>query len=208
MQIKLCGFSEINSIKTAIDHGCDYIGVVFVKKSIRYIEPSASYNLAKAIDNKCKKVAVVANQNLEELIDIYKNFQPDYFQLHGDENISFINSIKQNIPNIKFIKALSIKSKQDFALIDIYKNHIDFILFDNLNPGSGESFNWELLKNLECKIPWFLSGGININNIEQAIENFGAKYIDISSGIEKNKAIKSNELIIKILEKFNKIRNK
>ena len=100
------------------------------------------------------------------------------------------------------IKAFSIFTKSDLTKIKNFENHIDYFLFDNKNPGSGEVFEWSFLQNFKAPKPYFLSGGINIHNIDEAIKIANPDFIDISSGIEENRGIKSSKLIIEILQKI------
>jgi phosphoribosylanthranilate isomerase len=206
MKIKLCGFTEVKTIETAIDYGCDFIGVVFAKNSIRYIDPNNAKNLASVIPNSVGRVAVVVNETLDNLHKINQNFQPHFFQLHGDEDLNYIENLKKIFPKISIIKAISIFSKNDLNKIKNFDNHIDYFLLDNKNPGSGEAFDWKILQDFNLTKPYFLSGGINIKNIDEAIKIVNPEFIDISSGIEEIKGIKSSKLIIEMLQKI-KIHN-
>ena len=205
MKIKLCGFTEQKTLKTAIDYDCDFIGLVFVKNSVRYVDPEKSKELSKIISPNIQRVAVIANESLENLQKINQNFQPNFFQLHGDENIQFIRELKRNFPKIFIIKALAISKKNDLNAIKNFENEVDYFLLDNKNPGSGESFDWNLLKDFKSPKPYFLSGGININNIDEAFKILNPDFIDISSGIEEERGIKSPKLIIEILKKIKSI---
>jgi phosphoribosylanthranilate isomerase len=205
MKIKLCGFVEPRTIKTAIDNGCDFIGIVFAKKSIRYVDPIDVKNLSKIIPKNVHKVAVVVNETFENLKIINQNFQPDFFQLHGDEDVEYIKKLKQYFPNIPIIKAIAISKQNDLSKVEIFAEHVDYFLLDNKNPGSGNSFNWSFLKNFKSPKPYFLSGGINISNVDEAIKIANPYAIDISSGIEEQKGIKSSKLIIDILTKLNSL---
>jgi len=202
MKIKLCGFTEIETIETAINYGCDFIGVVFAKNSIRYVDPNSAKILSKIIPDSVGRVAVVVNETLENLQKINQNFQPHFFQLHGDEDIKYIENLKKIFPKISIIKALSIFTENDLNKIKNFDNYIDYFLLDNKNPGSGEAFDWSILQDFNPTKPYFLSGGINIKNIDEAIKTVNPKFIDISSGIEEKRGIKSSKLIIEILQKI------
>jgi phosphoribosylanthranilate isomerase len=206
MKIKLCGFTEAKTIETAIAYGCDFIGVVFAKNSIRYVDPNSAKILSTIIPDSVGRVAVVVNETLENLHKINQNFQPHFFQLHGDEDINYIENLKKIFPQISIIKAISIFTKNDLNKIKNFDKHIDYFLLDNKNPGSGEVFDWKILQDFNPHKPYFLSGGINIKNIEEAIKIVNPKFIDLSSGIEEIKGVKSSKLIIEILQKI-KINN-
>jgi phosphoribosylanthranilate isomerase len=205
MQIKLCGFSEPETLKTAIAFGCNFIGIVFVKNSIRYVDPRASKILSELIPTHIYKVAVVADETLENLEIINQNFQPHFFQLHGNENIEYIKTLTKKFPNIAIIKAIAVSMPNDLEKIKIFNDHVNYFLLDNKNPGSGNSFDWNFLKDFQSSKPYFLSGGINIFNIDEAIRITNPDLIDISSGIEIQKGIKSSKLIIEILQKIKAI---
>jgi phosphoribosylanthranilate isomerase len=208
MKIKLCGFVEQKTIKIAIDNGCNFIGIVFAKNSIRYVDPIASKNLSKIISKNVHKVAVVVNETLENLKIINQNFQPDFFQLHGDEDVEYIKNLKKIFPNISIIKAIAISKQNDLLKLKIFAKYVDYFLLDNKNPGSGDSFNWSFLKNFKSPKPYFLSGGINVSNIDEALKTVNPDAIDISSGIEEQRGIKSAKLIIDILQKIKTINEK
>ena len=205
MKIKLCGFTDLKTIKTAIDYGCDFLGIVFVKNSIRYVNPEESKKLSSIIPNNIHKVAVVANETLENLQIINQNFRPDFFQLHGEENIEYVENLRKKFPNILIIKAISISEKNDLDKIKNFENYVDYFLLDNKNPGSGKAFKWEFLKDFKPAKPYFLSGGINLLNLDEAIKIANPEFIDVSSGIEEIRGFKSSKLIIEILQKIKSI---
>ena len=202
MKIKLCGFTEVKTIETAIEYGCDFIGLVFAKNSVRYVDPNHAKNLSSTIPDSVGRVAVVVNETLENLHKINQNFQPNFFQLHGDENIDYIKNLKKIFPKTSIIKAFSISNKNDLNKIENFNNYVDYFLLDNKNPGSGEAFDWKILQDFNPPKPYFLSGGINIKNIDEATQIVHPQFIDISSGIEEIKGIKSSKLIIEILQKI------
>ena len=205
MKIKLCGFTELKTIKTAIDHGCDFLGIVFVKNSIRYVNPEESKKLSLIIPNNIHKVAVVANEAFENLQIINQNFQPNFFQLHGEENVEYVENLRKKFPNILIIKAISVSEKNDLNKIKNFENYVDYFLLDNKNPGSGKAFKWEFLKDFKSAKPYFLSGGINLANLDEAIKIANPEFIDVSSGIEEIRGFKSSKLIIEILQKIKSI---
>lgn len=206
MKVKLCGFSEPDSLKIAIDNGCDFAGFVFFENSVRNISLKKAETLAKVADNKIKKVAVVVNENVKSLQQIDDVLNPDYFQFHGDESIDYIQNFKKIFPQKKIIKAFRIANKADFANANKFNDYCDNFLFDSYADknygGSGNVINWDLLKDCYFEKEWFLSGGLNINNIDEALAKTKAKMVDISSGIEEVKGKKSSKLIIEILAKI------
>lgn len=204
MKVKLCGFTQKESLLSAIDANCDFIGFVFYEKSPRFISPESSSSLAKNIPGKIAKVAVVVDSDFDFLEKISQNFAPDFFQFHGAENVNFLHEVRKKFPQIKIIKAFRLNDEKDLQQVKNFEEVADLFLFDSPNPGSGKSFKWEMLKNFSSKKDWFLSGGLNAQNIDKALKISGAKMIDISSGIEKSRGQKSPELIYELMTKIRK----
>lgn len=209
MKIKLCGFNEENSLKAAIEANVDFIGFIFHKESPRNISLQKAQELSALIPSHIKKVSVTVNQPISKLEEISKAINPDFFQLHGEESGEEIEKIKEIFPKTRIIKAFNIKDESDFGKAikfqEKYGNLVDFFLFDSKIAGSGQVFDWNLLKNFikenNLKKEYFLSGGLNLDNIELAIKETNAKMIDISSGIEIEKGKKSPELIREFVKK-------
>ena len=199
MKVKLCGFTEQSAVDAASNEGCDFIGLVFCQTSPRYISPDLAAQII--VPKNIAKVAVVVDPSIDLLEEIYKKCKVDYFQFHSNESVKFIEEVKKIFPKIKIIKAFKISGEQDLVEINRYEECANLFLFDSAKAGSGVKFDWNILKNLKTKKDWFLSGGINIDNIDQVMKIEGVKMIDISSGIEKSLAQKSPELIKKIMIK-------
>ena len=130
-----------------------------------------------------------------------------YIQLHGNEDDIYISKLKDKF-DVKIIKAIGIRSKNDLEKIKMYPN-IDYYLFDykpNINElpgGNARSFDWNIIKNLKTKKQWFLSGGVNSNNIKQIVDDINPFGVDLSSGVEKELGIKDNQIINNFIGKLN-----
>ena len=151
-------------------------------------------------------VGVFVNENIEYLNKILKKLNFNFIQLHGEENNQYIKDIKKN-SNIKIIKVISVSTLEDFKKIIEYPNS-DLFLFDykpsekELPGGNAKKFNWSLLKGIKIEKPWFLSGGININNIND-IKNYAIPYgIDVYSGVEEKLGIKNNKKIVSLVNAY------
>ena len=205
MLTKLCGFTEKNSVQTAIAQKCDFLGFVFYPKSPRFITPKNARIISADVPLNIAKVAVIVDPTFEFLAEIAQDFLPDFFQFHGSETAEFLQKTRQKFPSIKIIKAFRISQAKDLTQVQDFTDFADFFLFDskaeNEFGGSGEKFNWEILRNFRSEKDWFLSGGINAENLDEAIRITGARMIDVSSGIEKSRAVKSHELIIQLMIK-------
>lgn len=206
MRVKLCGFSDESAVEAAAEAGCDFIGFVFFEKSPRFISPKDAQKISKNIPKKIVKVGVVVDAKIDELKKLHDEFFPDFLQFHGHENVEFLLSVRKNFPQTKIIKALPIKDAGDLSAAASFENCADFLLFDSKSNGefggSGRKFNWEILRNFSAKKPWFLSGGLNLQNIDEALQIAAAEFIDISSGIEEIRGKKSPKLIKEFMAKI------
>lgn len=207
MKVKLCGFTDEKSVAVAIAQKCDFLGFVFYNKSPRFISPENAKIISAQVPSSIVRVAVMVDPDFEFLEKISQKFLPDFFQFHGKETPEFLQKTREKFPKIKIIKAFQISEAKDLQQIKNFENAADLFLFDGENAGSGKNFDWKILQNFSCKKDWFLSGGLNISNIDEALKITGAKLIDISSGIEKIRGEKSAELIAELMGKVKTISN-
>jgi phosphoribosylanthranilate isomerase len=147
------------------------------------------------------------NADFLYLAKIIENFSPDFVQFHGDENMEFLKKFKEKYPEIGVIKAIRINEEKDLLEADKFEQIADYLMFDSKIKtknegefgGTGHGFNWKILDKLNLKKPWFLSGGIKISNLDEALKT-KAFALDISSGIEKIKGEKSDEMIVELMK--------
>ena len=206
-KIKICGIKKIETLKCCIKNNINYFGLIFYKKSPRYVPYESALNLINYSKNKnISSVGVFVNENIEYLNKMLKKLNFNFIQLHGEENNQYIKDIKKN-SNIKIIKVISVSALADFKKIIEYPNS-DLFLFDykpskkELPGGNAKTFNWSLLRGIKIEKPWFLSGGININNIND-IKNYAIPYgIDVSSGVEEKLGIKNNKKIVSLVNAY------
>jgi len=204
-KIKICGVKNIKTLKCCIENNVNFFGMIFYKRSPRNIKIKEALNLINYIQNKpIYSVGVFVNEPINQILQIIKKLKIDYIQLHGEENSNYINEIKKEI-SIKVIKNIPIKYSGDFLNTKKYSN-VDMFLFDykpsegELPGGNAKTFPWDLISDIKIDKPWFLSGGINIYNINE-IKNYTIPYgIDISSGVEDKLGIKSNNKISSLLK--------
>ena len=206
-KIKVCGLKHPLEVKCAADYGAQWYGMIFEKDSPRFISYKQAEVLLDSTPNCIEPVAVTVNPAYSKIQHLYKlGFK--CIQLHGNESINFCKSLKKEF-NFKIIKAISVKSLKDLEYATSYKNSVDWILFDYkddlLAGGTGKSFDWNLLEKNSLNFNWILSGGLDYNNIEVAIKSTMAQAVDVSSGVEFKKGIKSTELIKKFCNKINNI---
>ena len=198
-EIKVCGINDEKSMNTALKCKVDYVGLVFYQNSPRNISINLSKELLKSRNKITKIVALTVDPNDDFLNEIKKNINPDYIQLHGNENSRRCLDIKHKI-NIPLIKGINVRNKIDLVRKNKeFEDICDILLFDApseaLPGGNGKKFDWDILKDFKSKKKWMLAGGLNIENIENAIKITKAPAVDISSGLEISKGTKDSKLI-------------
>ena len=206
MIIKICGIKNKDTLLCCERNRVNFFGMIFYKKSPRNILFEDAKILQKiSVNLNINGVGVFVNYNINELEEIIKNLKLQYVQLHGQEDEEYIKTIKKI--DVKIIKSISINKKNDLNKINKYKSS-DYFLFDykplqnELPGGNAKSFDWNILKYLETDKPWFLSGGINMNNIDQIANDINPFGIDLSSGVEKELGIKDNGIINNFMGKL------
>jgi phosphoribosylanthranilate isomerase len=218
LKIKICGLSREQDIDYVNEARPDYCGFVFAA-SKRQVSATQAACLRRRLAEGIAAAGVFVNAPIEEIIALYRDGVIDIAQLHGDEDEEYIARLKEAsgdmpIPVIQVIKISSLNSnhgvhgvsrrEDDFRIknsVSSVVNSSDYYLLDS-GAGSGEPFNWDLLNSLNIDKPWFLAGGINLDNIGQAmaINPFG---IDISSGAETG-GVKDREKIVQLVSTIRK----
>ncbi len=188
MKIKVCGMRIEENIKDLIQLDPNYIGFIFYEKSPRFVGDMLSESFVKSIPSSIKKVGVFVNANPGYIMDMVKKYDLQYAQLHGQELPDMCRSLRQK--GINIIKAFSISSDFNFAMLNNYAPYCDLFLFDTKgeNPGgNGITFDWSLLKKYDHQKPFLISGGISLDNIETIIalsNEFPIYGIDVNSKFE------------------------
>ena len=198
-KIKMCGISKVETIPAIIDAKPDYMGLVFapskrqvtVEQAKTLVEELHKQYAVRYNSETIKAVGVFVNETVENLLKIAEEVKLDVIQLHGDEDESFIQILKEQ-SNVEVWKAVQVRSAADAEKwID---SSADMLLFDAYHKdergGTGEVFDWSSLDEFER--PFMLAGGIDSTNVARAIRTVRPYGIDISSGIETN-SVKDDE---------------
>lgn len=197
VKLKICGIKREEDIELMNKYKPDFIGFVFADSS-RKISYELSKTLKGKLNPQIKTVGVFVNHEINEILKLFQENIIDMAQLHGNESQDYINTLKEKTDNkLKIIKAIEIKSKND---LDNLNYDVDFLLLDS-GKGSGKTFPWHLVGQKIDK-NFFLAGGINKDNINEAIEKFQPYAIDLSSSVEKE-GFKDEELIKEVMERIN-----
>lgn len=200
--IKICGLSNENSVQAVIKAKADYAGFVHYLKSPRHISIERAAQLKSLLPATIKPVMVVVNPGDELLEEIDRVMKPSYLQLHGEETQERISEIRKKFPKIGIIKAIPIRTIDDIKIAEKFYDVADFLMFDAkptnnnmMHGGNGISFDWNILSKKKIAKPWFLSGGLNAENVAEGIKISGAEMVDVSSGVERSPGVKDAGLI-------------
>jgi phosphoribosylanthranilate isomerase len=190
-KIKICGVNS-SEIIAAINHNLfGFAGFIAYEKSPRFVIVQQYSEIVKQLNPQIKSVLVLVNPDEAILNSYITAHRPDFLQLHGAETIEFIQQIKAKF-GLPIIKAIPVDDEM-VQQIAHYQPHVDMLLFDTSHAGSfggtGISFDWAMLNNLNIQIPYFLSGGIGVHNIKAALKT-NADFIDVSSSLESQKGVK------------------
>ena len=196
-KVKICGLTREVDIEYVNELKPDYIGFVFAK-SKRKVTAEAAFSLREKLDKNIKVVGVFVNESIEAVREIAEKVKLDVLQFHGEEDMQYINDFK----DYEVWKALSVNCEEDFAKLDEFKKLR--ILLDSkvegVLGGTGQTFDWNLLKKYDFNNNIILAGGLNSENVELTT-NFVVSYaVDVSSGVETD-GVKDYNKIKKFIEK-------
>lgn len=173
----------------------DYMGFIFYGKSKRDVADGLDAQLLNAFPSSTEKVGVFVNAALDFVEDKVAQFGLGLVQLHGDESPEYCAELK--VSGVKIMKVFSVGESFDFDALELYKPYVDFFLFDTKGKergGNGELFNWGLLNEYDGAVPYFLSGGIDLENIESLSDLKVQPYaIDVNSKFEIEPGLKDVE---------------
>ncbi|WP_458454989.1 phosphoribosylanthranilate isomerase [Methanobrevibacter sp.] len=195
VKIKICGLKRMKDIEMVNRYGPDYIGFVFANTK-RKVTHDLAKQLKDSLDSNIIPVGVFVDAPLDEIVGLYNDGVIDIAQLHGLESEQYINDLKEKTDNkLKIIKA--IEMSKDTNLLEYDKSNADYLLLDS-GKGSGKTFDWRLIRK-DLKKDFFLAGGLNSENITQAIDEFNPYAVDLSSSLEVD-GFKDEEKIKEIME--------
>ena len=201
-QLKVCGLTKINQIQELISLNTDFLGFIFYEKSPRFVLNHLSLEEISEINHQ-GKVGVFVNETVEKISEISEKAKLSFIQLHGDEDEKFILQLRQILGNnIKIIKVIRIGNQSFDELqktINQQPSTVNYLLFDTDSKafgGTGKTFDWQILNEIEIPIPYFLSGGISLENIHQlSTINHQPLALDINSKFETEPGSKDLEKI-------------
>jgi phosphoribosylanthranilate isomerase len=199
--VKICGLKTPETLDAALDAGADMVGFVFFPPSPRNVGYEAVRALGERVRGRAQKVALSVDAGDEQLAAIIAALKPDLLQLHGKETPDRVITVRARF-GLPVMKVLPIAERADLSPIGLYEKVADRLLFDARAPreatrpgGLGKSFDWQLLENLRTAVPFMLSGGLDADNVAQALRITQAPAVDVSSGVERAPGEKDSDRI-------------
>lgn len=188
-KVKICGLSTKGAVEVAVSAGADYIGFVFAP-SKRQVTLDQATELAKLIPSHIQKVGVFVSPSQSELLEAIDKVGLDLVQIHGQ----VADDLFEDLP------CASIQAVQVDGDGHVPNSQADYLLFDAPVAGSGRTFDWGQLDTTDLSQPFFIAGGLNEDNVEEAIQHFTPFAVDVSSGVESN-GQKDHEKIRRFIER-------
>ncbi len=189
--IKICGLRTPETLDVSLHAGADMVGFVFFPPSPRHVDYATARLLGARVKGRAWKVALSVDADDEMLTASIDALAPDMLQLHGRESPKRVLAVKARF-RLPVMKAIAVETRDDLKSVAEYAEVADRLLFDAHAPrdagrpgGLGKSFDWRLLKNLDPRVPFMLSGGLNPDNVAEAITITRAGGVDVSSGVER-----------------------
>jgi phosphoribosylanthranilate isomerase len=198
--VKICGLSTRETLDVALQAGADMVGFMFFPASPRNLSLGQAEELGRQVRGRALKVAITVDADDATLENIIEALRPDLLQLHGKESVARVRDVKARF-KLPVMKVISVAEKADLAGLAGYAAVADRILFDARAPkdatrpgGLGATFDWHLLEGLDLKVPFMVSGGLNADNVAEAIRVTGGD-VDVSSGVESAPGVKDPDKI-------------
>lgn len=210
LRVKICGITRADQAVAIATLGADALGFICVAESPRYIAPEKIGEIVAKLPEialnggTLAKIGVFANASLEQIMVTVHKGALTGVQLHGQESPAFCRSLRRELPKVELIKAFRVKTAQTLAQTETYADAVDTFLLDAFNAnalgGTGETWDWALVKNFAPTRPWFLAGGLSGGNVIAALAQVNPSGIDLSSGVETSPGDKNLTLVQKLFE--------
>jgi phosphoribosylanthranilate isomerase len=202
IKAKICGITTPDALDAAVNGGASHIGFVFYAKSPRNVAPEQAAELVKRLPDHVTPVALVVNEERGRIDAIRTTTGIATIQLHGDESPEFAASLGGDV-----WKAIPVKTREDLNAAARFKGAASHVLYDAKPPkgfdlpgGTGMRFDWSLLDGFLHPVPWILAGGLDPTNVRDAMGRTGARFVDVSSGVEDAPGVKSVDKIAAFLK--------
>lgn len=201
LDVKICGIKDLAAMNAALDARANLVGLVFFPPSPRAVTPLGGADLAAAARGRAMITALLVDADNTLIRDVMQRVNPDLLQLHGDETPRRVAEIRACFGK-PVVKAIAVSSAEDLRAVPDFEAVADRILYDAKPPkdadrpgGHGRAFDWNLLAQVPRKKPMMLSGGLNPDNVAEAIRIVRPDAVDVSSGVEDTPGVKNAEKI-------------
>jgi len=189
MRVKICGITQPEQGKAIASSGATALGFICVASSPRYVSAAQIRAVVTQLPKNIDNIGVFANSTVDEIAQTVADSGLTGVQLHGDESTDFCYQLRQSLPDVEIIKALRIRSLEDFDKAATYTTRVNTLLLDAYHPqqlgGTGKTLDWNMLQQFSPSCPWFLAGGLTPDNIVEALNQVNPSGIDLSSGVER-----------------------
>jgi phosphoribosylanthranilate isomerase len=200
-RIKLCGITKLDDARMAVDAGAWAVGCILWPQSPRMCDPAEAARIVAAVRRQVAVCGVFVNQHLDEVTGLVDGLGLTMVQLHGDEGPAFCGEVARRT-GAKVIKAAPVRTVADVRALEAF--HTDFHLLDahlpGMRGGTGETFDWELVRARRSKVPLVLSGGLRPENVAEAIAATHPFAVDAASGTEASPGIKDPAKVAAFVE--------
>jgi phosphoribosylanthranilate isomerase len=191
-RIKFCGITSVADAELAVANGAWAIGLILWPESKRACDPGEGIRISNAVRRKVEVAGVFVNQSLDEIAALVDMLQLSMVQLHGEEGPAFATEVRRRT-GAKVIKAQSVRLASDVLAVQAF-HAIDYHLLDTYREGqrggTGETFDWRMLSRRSTDVPLILSGGLNPENVADAIAAVDPFAVDVASGVELSPGVK------------------
>jgi phosphoribosylanthranilate isomerase len=214
LRVKICGITQVEQGRAIVEMGATALGFICVPGTPRYIAPAAIQTIVAALPVQPEtgqvrrdRVGVFLNHSLEEICRIVAIANLNAVQFHGTESPEYCQQVRQLLPNIEIIKAFRVRAPETLIDAIAYANLVDVLLLDAYHPhqagGTGQTLDWRSLQQFQPPIAWFLSGGLNPENVREALSLVQPDGIDLSSGVESAPGIKNLAAVDRLFQQLN-----
>ncbi len=202
IKIKICGMKDPANIEAVSALTPDYMGFIFYENTPRFV--GREFSLPNNFPASIKRVGVFVNESIAVILNKVKHYRLDFVQLHGDESVGLCN--KLNHEGISVIKVFRVSDDFDFTTTEEFEDVSEYFLFDTKGKkygGNSEKFNWQVLKKYNQRVPFFLSGGIKLDDVKEIwqLKNLNLHAIDVNSGVEQSPGMKDLNKVSLIINK-------
>jgi phosphoribosylanthranilate isomerase len=199
IRIKMCGTTNLEDALAAVEAGVDALGFIFYEKSRRYVEPNVARIIIEQLPPFVDTVGVFVDRDQEEVTEIIRFSALGYAQLHGQESPKYCERLARIAAPCQVIKALRVGEHLQEADVAPYNEHVKGFLLDTyekgVQGGTGKSFDWSIIERLKLRRDYILAGGLDADNVRQAVEAVRPYALDVNSGVEVRPGEKDHAMI-------------